>query len=142
MKSPEQAEIEALIRGVFEAFAGSKPELINLVDDPDITIWDVFTPNLIRGIEQRAKFRSDDERQKEARGSLHWDIEPDMVVDVWNDIAAARYYLNFRYDPPNPVAGRIRITDVLRRIDGRWRRVHHHEGMTPVGIPPITEEKH
>ena len=56
------------------------------------------------------------------------------------DTALARYYLNFAYAPPNAASGRIRITDVLRRFDGRWKIVHHHEGLVPTGVPPITEK--
>jgi hypothetical protein len=29
----------------------------------------------------------------------------------------------------------VRITDVLRRLDGRWLIVHHHEGLVPSGPP-------
>ena len=57
----------------------------------------------------------------------------------WDDTAIARYHLDFSFEPPNAHAGRIRITDVFRRIDGRWVIMHHHEGKMPTGFPPITE---
>ena len=36
--------------------------------------------------------------------------------------ALARYHVYFHYEPPNPASGRIRITDVFRKFDGRWLR--------------------
>jgi hypothetical protein len=69
---------------------------------------------------------------------LSWDMET-PVIDHWDDTALARYYFNFAYKPPNAASGRIRITDVLRRFDGKWKIVHHHEGLVPAGAPPITE---
>jgi len=56
-------------------------------------------------------------------------------VDVWGDVAVARYLLEFEYQPPGALIGTVRITDVLRRIDGRWLIVHHHEGLVPAGPP-------
>jgi ketosteroid isomerase-like protein len=103
-------------------------------------VWDVFTPHLIRGKAERDKFHADDQAQMQARGPLTMTIE-DMVVDAWDDTALARFYLNFKYLPPNPAEGRVRITDVFRRVNGRWKIVHHHEGLVPTGIPPITEKK-
>ena len=46
---------------------------------------------------------------------------------------------SFDYEPPNATSGRVRITDVLLRSPGGWRIVHHHEGMAPAGVPPISE---
>ncbi|NQV79069.1 MAG: nuclear transport factor 2 family protein, partial [Alphaproteobacteria bacterium] len=48
-------------------------------------------------------------------------------------------YLEFDYQPPNPANCRVRITNVFRKIDGRWLIVHHHEGLVPTGIPPIAD---
>ena len=134
----DKADIEKIIRGIFAAFENHQSEFIESVMDPDATVWDVFTPQLIRGTKERAKFHEADQAQMQARGKLTWNIE-DMVVDSWDDTGIARYYLNFVYQPPNATSGRVRITDVLRRVNGKWRVVHHHEGMTPTGIPPITE---
>jgi ketosteroid isomerase-like protein len=72
----------------------------------------------------------------QARGALNYQItEP--LVDIWGDVALARYYLSFTYAPPNPTSGRVRISSVLRRDGDVWRVVHHHEGMVPAGVPPI-----
>ena len=132
------AEITAIIKGIFDAFTDHNPEGIDQRMHPDSTVWDVFTPHLIRGTEERDKFHADDQKQMQARGPLTITVE-DPVVDAWNDTAIARYYLNYSYEPPNAAAGRVRITDVFRKTDGTWLIMHHHEGEVPVGIPPITD---
>lgn len=131
-------EISDIIKGVFRAFEEHAPEGIEKHMHPDVTVWDVFTPQLIRGQAEREKFHRDDQAQMQARGPLTLKIE-EPVVDTWDDSAIARYYLEFDYQPPNPAQGRVRITNVFRRVDGRWLIVHHHEGLVPTGIPPITE---
>ncbi|MCB2108571.1 MAG: nuclear transport factor 2 family protein [Rhodobacteraceae bacterium] len=133
-----EREVSTIIRGVFDAFQNHVPGGIENHMTEDATVWDVFTPHLIRGRAERDKFHADDQAQMQARGKLTMTID-DMEVDGWDDTALARYYVNFKYEPPNATEGSVRVTDVLRKIDGRWMIVHHHEGMTPAGVPPITE---
>ena len=71
---------------------------------------------------------------EEARGPLRWTLHEPLVT-VHGDLAVARYLLDFEYLPPRRAAGRIRVTDVLRRDPDRWRIVHHHEGLLPAGPP-------
>lgn len=132
------AEITAIIKGIFTAFEDHDPDGIEGHMHPDSTVWDVFTPQLIRGLAEREKFHAEDQKQMQARGPLSLTVgEPE--VDVWDDTALARYYLTYSYEPPNATEGQVRITDVFRRIDGKWLIVHHHEGTVPTGIPPITD---
>ena len=129
--------IEIVIRGIFSNFARGNPAGIEAAESADVTVWDVFTPQLIQGQKALKEFHATDKAQMESRGTLHLNVEDGMVIDVWGDTAVARYYINFTYDPPNATSGRIRITDVLRRIDAQWLVVHHHEGMVPTGVPAI-----
>lgn len=132
----DPAAIAAAIRTMYAAFARHDPATIEDVLHPDCTVWDVFTPHLIRGREEREAFHAADQAQMQARGALSFSLtEP--LVDVWDDTAVARYTLAFSYEPPNATAGAVRISDVLRRQAGRWRIVHHHEGLVPEGVPPI-----
>jgi ketosteroid isomerase-like protein len=133
-------EITGIIRGIFDAFQNHTPGGIEGHMDPSATVWDVFTPHLIRGRAERDKFHADDQQQMQARGKLTMTIE-DPVVDAWDTTALARYYLNFEYQPPNATKGRVRITNVFRRKGDKWWIVHHHEGLVPTGVPPITEKK-
>ena len=60
------------------------------------------------------------------------------VVDAWGDTATTRHYLEFNYQTLSAVQGQVRITNVLRNIEGRRLIVHHHEGLVRTGIPFIT----
>jgi ketosteroid isomerase-like protein len=127
-------EIASLIRGIYEAFAVGNVTAIESALADDCTVWDVFTPQLIKGREERDRFHEADQNQKSSRGALTWRLD-EPLIDVWGDTALARYVLEFAYAPPRAVEGTIRITDVLRKRDGRWRIVHHHEGTMPAGVP-------
>lgn len=133
-----KAEVAAVIKDIFESFEEHRPDGIEAHMHPDVTVWDVFTPQLIQGTAERQKFHADDQAQMQARGALTLTIE-DPIVDAWNDTAIARYYLEYDYQPPNPAHGRVRITSVFRKVGEHWLIVHHHEGLVPTGIPPITE---
>jgi len=133
-----EAEVAAVIADIFRSFEDHRPEGIEAHMHPDVTVWDVFTPELIQGTDERQKFHKNDQAQMQARGPLTLTIE-DPVVDAWGSTAIARYYLEFNYQQPNAAQGRVRITNVLRNIGGRWLIVHHHEGLVPTGIPPITD---
>ena len=134
----DEAEIVAIIHSIFKAFSDGDADAMNATMDPQGTVWDVFQPRLFRGLAERRQFQKEDIAQSKARGKLAIEIE-DPVLDAWGDFAVARYYLRFQYYPPNAASGHVRITDVFRRDDGRWLRVHHHEGMVPSGIPPLDE---
>ncbi|MDA0369411.1 MAG: nuclear transport factor 2 family protein [Proteobacteria bacterium] len=131
-------EVSAVIKDIFRSFEEHRPDGIEAHMHPDVTVWDVFTPQLIRGTAEREAFHRADQAQMQARGKLTLKIE-DPVVDAWGDSAIARYYLEFDYEPPNPANGRVRITNVCRKVGGRWLIVHHHEGLVPTGIPPIAD---
>ena len=133
-------ELAGVIKGIFDAFERADASHSETVMTPETTIWDVFQPQLIKGPAERNKFRQVDQAQMQARGKLKLTYDP-PVVDAWGDAAIARYYLNFEYQPPNAIKGQVRITDVFRKVNGQWKIVHHHEGIVPAGIPPITEKK-
>lgn len=129
-------ELTEIIHARFSAFKSDDiPGLENHLAD-EVTLWDVFLPQLIRGSDERRAYREADQGQMRARGKLTIKIEQ-PVIDVWPEFAVARYYLDFSYQPPNPASGSVRITDVFRNADGKWLIVHHHEGLVPTGIPPI-----
>jgi ketosteroid isomerase-like protein len=130
----DKQQIAQLIAGMFSSFAEHKPDSIEHCLAETCTVWDVFQPELIEGKADRLKFHQADQEQSQKRGKLTYSLTP-PTIDVWDDTALARYYLTFEYESPNETLGRVRITDVLRRTNGRWLIVHHHEGMTPAGVP-------
>jgi ketosteroid isomerase-like protein len=136
----DKRAVAALVRRVFDSYQKFDPALLDQCDAPECTIWDLFEPDLVRGGRAgRAEFRKKDMTDSQQRGPLSIDIE-EPVVDVWGDFAVARYYLDYEFKAPGALKGRVRITTVARRIDGEWRRVHHHEGVVPTGRPPMTAD--
>ena len=134
-----QGEIEGVIRGIFDAFENHDPAGIEAGMHVGATVWDVFVPRLFRGTAERAEFHAADQEQMQARGPLSLTMDT-PIVDAWGEATAiAKYTLSFTYQPPNATGGSVRITDVLRKIDGKWLIVHHHEGMVPTGVPPTDE---
>ena len=129
-------EIWATIKSIFESFAARSESGIESQLADDCTVWDVFEPDLIRGRAEREAFHTRDRAQSEARGALSWNLVP-LELSILNDIAIARYYLDFEYQPPGAAQGRVRITDVLRHGANGWQVIHHHEGLSPAGIPPL-----
>lgn len=136
MSGTDRDRIVALINDMFAAFAAGRPDAVEAALQEDCTVWDVFTPDLVRGPAARAEFHEADQRQAHERGELTYRLS-DPLVDVWGDTAVARYLLEFSYAAPGALRGTIRITDVLRRGTSGWSIVHHHEGLVPAreGVP-------
>ena len=136
----DKKAVVQLVHRVFNSYQQFDPELLDQCDAPECTIWDLFEPDLVRGgSSARAEFRKKDMSDSRQRGPLSINIEA-PVVDVWGDFAVARSYLDYAFKPPGALEGRVRITTVARRIDGEWRRLHHHEGIVPTGRPPLTDQ--
>ncbi|MCL6647837.1 MAG: nuclear transport factor 2 family protein [Chloroflexi bacterium] len=133
-----QREIEAAIQRIYRSYLQFDPAGIEQGDAEDCTLWDLWTPQLIRGAAERAAFRADDMAASRQRGPLTIEIEPPLVTRH-QDVAVARYYLNFAFQPPDATSGRVRVTSVFERTPSGWRRVHHHEGIVPTGRPPLRE---
>jgi ketosteroid isomerase-like protein len=140
MSESDAQQIEADIRRMFREFMEHRPEGIEAALHEDCTVWDVFLPQLIQGKANRVKYHAADQQQSQARGPLTLTVDT-PVISVWGDTALSRYYLHFRYDPPNAVEGHVRISSVHRRENGRWLIVHHHEGIVPGGVPPTHEKQ-
>jgi ketosteroid isomerase-like protein len=102
----------------------------------EATVWDIFQPQLVTRRELEAYVASDFE-QSASRGPLSMKLR-DFVTTVWGGCAIVRFYLDYRYAPPNETHGNGRITCVLRHCGQRgWLVVHVHEGHVPAGIPPL-----
>lgn len=132
--SEDVEKIESIIYGIFKSFSDHKPGDIASRTHKDYTVWDVFVPELMTDPDEIKAYRERDQEQSKARGKLTINIEKPRI-NVWGDYGLARYYLNFTYEPPFPVSGRVRITTVFLREDGVWKSVHHHEGFVPSGVP-------
>ena len=123
-------EIERIIYSIFNAFQVGETNKIEDFLHEKATVWDVFTPDLISGKGQLEEFHKRDQEQKNSRGALSIDIEQPMIT-VKENLAIALYYLDFSYQEPNAISGRVRITDIFSRDGMEWKIIHHHEGMVP-----------
>ena len=129
-RTDSKAEIESIIRAIYAAFKEGNRKKVDSFIHPDVTVWEASTSELICGLTQLEQIRNSERERMDSRGPLTLDLE-EPVIDVWGDAAIARYYLNYSFDPPNSTSGRIRITDIYRRCEGKWLAVHHHEGLVP-----------
>ncbi|MCM2578860.1 nuclear transport factor 2 family protein [Streptomyces meridianus] len=120
------AAVRAVITGMYGAYTTGERARVDSFLDPDATIWDSATADLLCGKAELDRVRdgrpTDGTGPAEAGLSVH-----DDVIDVFADLAVARYWLrvDFRDGPPESV----RNTAVLRR-DGSergWLIVHLHE---------------
>jgi ketosteroid isomerase-like protein len=91
----------------------------------DITIWESDADDMLHGTAQLDDLR-DRRAAIAADSAAPVSVAPESItIDVWGDSAVARYVLKAVYDAGTEDEC-FRVTDVLRRIDGRWLIVHHH----------------
>ena len=140
LSASDKDAVRTLVRRIFSALLSFSPDSLEQCDTEDCTIWDLFERDLVRGgPAARAEFRKRDMGDSRQRGKLSINILDPIEVDGWNDVAYARYYLDYEFQPPGALSGQVRITTIARKIDGEWLRVHHHEGVVPTGRPAFSE---
>jgi ketosteroid isomerase-like protein len=123
-------DIENIIYSIFDAFKAGNTKAIEDHLHEQATVWDIFTPELINGKHELEAFHQRDQEQKTARGQLTINIAQ-PIIKVTGPLAIALYYLDFSYQEPNPISGKVRITDVFILEDNEWKITHHHEGIVP-----------
>ena len=120
------AEVWAVITGMYEGYTAGDRERIDSFLDPEATIWDSATPELLCGKTELDRVR-DDRPTADGDPAETGLTAYGQVVDVFGDLAVARYWLrvHFRTAPPELA----RNTAVLRRThpEGHWLVIHLHE---------------
>ena len=128
-----QKDVAAIVNAFFQSLEDQDYAGIDALFHRDGTMFDLFEPELVRGPEGRGRLWVTDQEQFASRGRFTWSVDK-PAVDVWGEsTAVATYHLTFAFEAPNPVSGYLRMTDVLRRVDGRWLIVHHYEAPAPTG---------
>ena len=123
-------DIENIIYSIFDAFKAGNTKAIEDHLHEQATVWDIFTPELINGKNELETFHQKDQEQKATRGQLTINIAQ-PIIRVTGPLAIALYYLDFSYQEPNSISGKVRITDVFILEDKEWKIIHHHEGIVP-----------
>ena len=120
------ADVWTVITGMYEGYTAGDRDRIDAFLDPEATIWDSATPELICGRAELNRVR--DARPTPDDGPAETGLTAyGQVVDVFGDLAVARYWLRVDFRAaPSELA---RNTAVLRRAhsEGRWLVVHLHE---------------
>ena len=122
--------IKGIITSIFDAFKRGDTKEIEKHLHKEASVWDVFTPQLIVGEKELSDFHDSDQIQKDSRGELSIVLEDPMIRSM-KDFAVATYCLEFVYQEPNAISGKVRITDVFIMEEERWKILHHHEGIVP-----------
>ena len=118
----DQEAVASVIVQLYRAL-GDRPAFDRHLHEA-ITIWESDAEGMLEGTAELDHLR--DRRAAAAVGGpAPVSVAPESIrVDVWGDTAVARYLLKAVYD--DVADDCFRVTDVLRRDDGRWLIVHHH----------------
>lgn len=131
--SEDRAEITAVIKGLFGAYAELNAKELGKNKVSDYMVYDLFVPNLLSENEAIEQFRREDVARARKRGPVEIDItEP--LIRRWGETAVACYYLDYNF-PKAQISGRARCSDTFVRQDERWVHAHHNEGALPAGPP-------
>ena len=122
--------IKGIITSIFDAFKRGDTKEIEKHLHKEASVWDVFTPQLIVGEKELSAFHDRDQMQKDSRGELSIVLEEPMIRSM-KDFAVATYCLEFTYQEPNALKGKVRITDLFVLEKEQWKIMHHHEGLVP-----------
>ncbi|MGW0506810.1 nuclear transport factor 2 family protein [Micromonospora sp. NPDC003241] len=120
----DAALIAALIDDLYAAFLAGDRQRFDGHLHADVTTWETHLPGPLRTRAELDAYRD----QRDAAGErpqLAVLAAQDKRIDVWGDVGLARYLLIARAGAEEPPSS-ARVTDVLRRVDGRWQIVHHH----------------
>ncbi|MGA4541983.1 DUF4440 domain-containing protein [Uniformispora flossi] len=126
----DRAAVWSALLDIYAGFTASDRERIDARIHPEATVWDSAVPELLFGRADLDRIRADRPTGPDAPKvvAIH---AFDEVIDVWGDVALARYELRVEFAPAadGTVAApeRIRNTAVARRFGSEWLVVHNHE---------------
>ena len=133
--SEEEAAFR-VIESVYEAYRTFQPEKIEGVQVPEYSVWDGTLPQLFKSLAEVKAFHKKDQENTKARGPFSFDLRP-LRIDVNGDWALVLCHMYAEWQDPNGLAMHMRLTDVMKKVDGRWKMYHHHESQEPGGYTHI-----
>lgn len=111
------------IDDMYAAFLAGDTARFNEHLHADVTTWETHLPGPLRTRQQLDAYRQERDTAG-GRPRLAALAATDKHIDVWGEVGVARYVLVSR--TPTGEEQHTRVTDVLRREDGRWLIAHHH----------------
>ncbi|MFJ2646250.1 nuclear transport factor 2 family protein [Streptomyces sp. NPDC087420] len=123
---PDLVAVWAVITDMYESYTAGDRARIDSYLDPEATIWDSATSELLLGKAELDRVR--DTRPTSDEGPTESALTAyGQVIDIFEDLAVARYWL--RVDFYTAPSVQARNTAVLQRTrpDGPWLIVHLHE---------------
>lgn len=119
---PDEQAIWWTINDLYAAYLEHDRPRLEAHLDASCTLWDSALPQLRTKSElQAARQDKPVDLPEPAR------LEPsEGVIRVWGETAMLAHRLQALFDDP-ALNQDLRCTSVLRRIDGDWKFVHHHE---------------
>ncbi|GAA5077884.1 imidazolonepropionase-like amidohydrolase [Thermocatellispora tengchongensis] len=120
---PDPDPVAAAIDDMYDAFLAADRARFDSHLHPEVTTWETHLPGPLRTRAELDAYREARDSSGE-RPALARLAAEDKRIDVWGEVAVARYVLVA--EQPGAPAERTRVTDVLRRTGGAWRIAHHH----------------
>lgn len=124
MTETDTAAIAACIDDMYDAFLAGDTRRFDTHLHPEVTTWETHLPGPLRTRAELDAYRA----QRDSAGTrpaLDRLAPEEVWVDVWGDVAVARYVL-VSVPAGGGQAQHTRVTDVMRRTDDGWRIAHHH----------------
>lgn len=120
--SSSRVQITALLEDMYAAFLERDWDRFNANLTQDVTAWESHLPDMIRGLDQLQAYRASRGEPSPLAG-LTFDL---LDLDVWGEVAVARYHLIAQ--PPGPQAqpATTRVTEVLHWNGSRWLIARRH----------------
>jgi hypothetical protein len=119
----EKQTILLNIKNMYKAFEEADTKKFDLYLDETVTTWESPLPNLLRNKLELDKYRN----ERDASGSRPKEVSLEIseeVVTVIENVGIARYIFTVKVPNTEPVINRV--TDVLSRVSGNWKIIHHH----------------
>jgi ketosteroid isomerase-like protein len=133
MTDDARQQIWAAVRDMYDGFLAGDRERIDRHILPEATIWDSEAPALAHGLAGLAAIRA--ARPTAGESPVVKSIDTyQPVIDVWGDVAVARYVFAVCFADPQRPTEVLRNTGVWRRVDGVWRVAHNHEDPLPAAV--------
>jgi len=132
----DEASAFRIIEGVYKSYQSFDPQGIENVQLEEYTVWDGTLPQLFRSRSEVKDFHKKDQENTKARGEFIFEIKP-LKVEIEGDIAIVLSSMEAEWKEPNAWKAKMRITDVMKKVNGTWMMWHHHESVEPDGYNHI-----